>query len=177
MRIAIIGGGASGMMAALSCFGGAEVEIYEQNGEPGKKILASGNGRCNISNISLSSSDYYGENPSFVNRALAHFDFKRFERFCESIGLLLDIRGDGRVYPLSNEAKSVHEIFSYELEKRGVRLLCGHRVETVQKCANGFLLKSAGRRLGRYADSRIFRPSDSGAISDACGASSEGFAP
>ncbi len=144
MRIAIIGGGASGLMAALCCREGVEVDIYEQNDEPGKKILASGNGRCNISNSSLSSSDYFGEHPSFVNRALAEFDFKRFERFCASIGLLLNIRDDGRVYPLSNEAKSVHEIFRSELERRGVRLLCGHRVEEVKKSGKNFLLKSNG---------------------------------
>ncbi len=111
-NIAIIGGGASGLLCAIFCAkSGVKVDIYEQNSKCAKKILVSGNGRCNITNTDLSSNDYFSDNPAFVNDALKEFGFKEFEKFCNSIGLMLDIKDDGRVYPLSNEAKSVAKIF------------------------------------------------------------------
>ena len=111
-NIAIIGGGASGLLCAIFCAkSGVKVDIYEQNSRCAKKILVSGNGRCNITNTDLSSNDYFSDNPAFVNDALKEFGFKEFEKFCNSIGLMLDIKDDGRVYPLSNEAKSVAKIF------------------------------------------------------------------
>jgi len=111
-NIAIIGGGASGLLCAIFCAkSGVKVDIYEQNSKCAKKILVSGNGRCNITNTDLSSNDYFSDNPAFVNDALKEFGFKEFEKFCNSIGLMLDVKDDGRVYPLSNEAKSVAKIF------------------------------------------------------------------
>ena len=111
-NVAIIGGGASGLLCAIFCAkSGVKVDIYEQNSKCAKKILVSGNGRCNITNTDLSSNDYFSDNPAFVNDALKEFGFKEFEKFCNSIGLMLDIKDDGRVYPLSNEAKSVAKIF------------------------------------------------------------------
>ena len=107
-RIAIIGAGASGLMAAITAAkNGTVVDLYEHNDKPAKEILASGNGRCNIINTSFNHNDYSSQNPTFVNFALDTFDFKKFEHFVHSIGLLLDIKADGRCYPLSNEAKSV----------------------------------------------------------------------
>lgn len=111
-KVSIIGAGASGILSAILCAkAGAKVEVYEQNTKIGKKILVSGNGRCNISNRHLSSSDYFSQNPSFVDFALQSFGFDKFEKFCNEIGLLLNIVDDGRAYPLSNEAKSVVKIF------------------------------------------------------------------
>ncbi len=107
-KIAIIGAGASGLMCAIFCAKASlKVEIFEQNEKCAKKILVSGNGRCNISNKNLKSSDYFSDNPSFVTFALNRFGFKDFEKFTTSIGLLLHVKDDGRVYPQSNEAKSV----------------------------------------------------------------------
>ena len=107
-KIAIIGAGASGLMCAIICAKASlKVEIFEQNDKCAKKILVSGNGRCNISNKNLSSNDYFSNNPSFVAFALNSFGFKDFEEFTTSIGLLLNVKEDGRAYPQSNEAKSV----------------------------------------------------------------------
>ena len=75
-EIAIIGGGASGVVAAiLASKNGLKVTLFEKNAQIAKKILASGNGRCNISNTNLSNSCYFGQNPSFVNFALKEFDY------------------------------------------------------------------------------------------------------
>ena len=70
-KIAIIGAGAAGLMAAITASKkGNLVHLYEQNSKVAKKILASGNGRCNISNTHCSSQDYFGLNPSFSSFAL-----------------------------------------------------------------------------------------------------------
>ena len=119
--VGIIGAGASGLFSAiLSAKAGLRVEIYEQNAKPAKKILVSGNGRCNISNTHLSSNDYFSENPSFVSYALESFGFQEFEKFTQELGLLLTTLEDGRAYPLSNEAKSVAKIFEEYARSLGV---------------------------------------------------------
>lgn len=134
------------MTAALAASGrGLKIDLYEQNSEPGRKILASGNGRCNISNISLSSEDYYGEHPSFVKPVLNGFDFKAFERFSFSYGLMLDVREDGRVYPLSNEARSVHEILCSSAKERGVNFQTRTFVESIDRVAGSFIIETSGR--------------------------------
>ena len=98
-----------------------QIDLFDANKSIGKKILASGNGRCNISNSNITSKNYIGENPDFINYALKEFDFKAFEKFCKSIGLLLDIKESGKVYPLSNEAKSVTNLLELALQELDVR--------------------------------------------------------
>lgn len=133
-KIAIIGGGASGLMAALfAARAGADVTIYEHNSGIGKKILASGNGRCNIINTTATFEDYAGEDPHFVTYALKQLNFHYFEKFCNSIGLILDIKEDGRCYPLSNEAKSVLIAFKSAVSESGVKILTESKVTTITK--------------------------------------------
>lgn len=120
-KIAIIGAGASGLLGAIFCAeAGFEVDIYEQNSKPAKKILVSGNGRCNISNQNLHIRNYFSQNPHFAEYALKEFDFTKFQKFCSKIGLLLNVLDDGRAYPLSNEAKSVAKIFEDYAKSLGV---------------------------------------------------------
>lgn len=133
-KIAIIGGGASGLMAALfAARSGANVTIYEHNSSVGKKILASGNGRCNIINTTASSEDYAGNDPQFVTYALKQLNFAYFEKFCHSIGLLLDIKEDGRCYPLSNEAKSVLIALKSAISEAGVKIITESKVTAITK--------------------------------------------
>jgi len=133
-KIAIIGGGASGLLCAIFCAQNSfDVDIYEQNSKCGKKILVSGNGRCNISNTNISTNDFFGDNPLFVKDAISTFGFKEFEKFCLSIGLMLDIKKDGRVYPLSNEAKSVLSIFLSQLKMLGVNILTDTKITDIKQ--------------------------------------------
>ncbi|SFP36197.1 NAD(P)/FAD-dependent oxidoreductase [Hydrogenimonas thermophila] len=147
MHVAIIGGGAAGLMAAITAAkAGVKVDLYEQNSEVGKKILASGNGRCNISNTSLSFNDYFGRHPSFVNFALKQFDFKAFERFCESIGLLLEAKPDGRCYPLSNTAKSVQNSLKCYTLYLGVKIVTQTTVNSVKKVSDKFVVETSDKK-------------------------------
>jgi len=138
-KIAIIGAGASGLLCSIFCAKqGLHVELFEQNNKAGKKILVSGNGRCNISNTSLHVEDYFGDNISFTKDALDSFGFKEFAKFCESIGLVLDIKEDGRVYPLSNEAKSVASLLLNQARTLGVALHVETKITDIKKLINNF---------------------------------------
>jgi len=133
-KIAIIGGGASGLLCAIFCAkGGMKVELFEQNSKCAKKILVSGNGRCNITNKNLSQNDYFSQNPSFTEHALKEFGFSEFERFCSGIGLLLDVKDDGRVYPLSNEAKSVASLLIANAQYLGVNVRTDTKISDIKE--------------------------------------------
>ncbi|WP_345974618.1 NAD(P)/FAD-dependent oxidoreductase [Sulfurimonas sp. HSL3-7] len=142
-KVAIIGGGAAGLMAALTAArAGADVTIYEHNKSVGKKILASGNGRCNIINTTACRDDYFGADPGFSAYALQQMPFKTFEKFCQTIGLLLDIKDDGRCYPLSNEAKSVVLAFQTAVKEAGVKIVSEKRVSGIAKEGKQFIIES-----------------------------------
>lgn len=133
-KIAVIGAGASGLFCAILCAEkGVKVDIFEQNKKCAKKILVSGNGRCNISNRELSSYDYFSEDSSFVEYALKEFGFKEFEKFVNSIGLLLDVKEDGRAYPLSNEAKSVAKLLQDYAETLGISIHTESKITDIKK--------------------------------------------
>ncbi|MHC3994061.1 BaiN/RdsA family NAD(P)/FAD-dependent oxidoreductase [Thiomicrolovo sp. ZZH C-3] len=132
--IAIIGGGAAGLMAAITAAEqGAEVTVYEQNSEPGKKILASGNGRCNIINRATGIDDFEGEHPAFAATALEAMNFSAFERFCKRIGLLLEVKEDGKCYPMSQEARTVQSALIRAAQHRGVRFESNAPVTGIEK--------------------------------------------
>jgi len=143
-KIAVIGGGASGLIAALfAARAGANVTIYEHNSGVGKKILASGNGRCNIINTTATYEDYAGNDPHFVTYALKQMSFHYFEKFCHSIGLVLDIKDDGRCYPLSNEAKSVLIALKSAVSDSGAKILTDSKVTMVTKDDTQFTVQTA----------------------------------
>lgn len=153
MKIAIIGAGASGIVAAITAKRNnknLQIDLFDINKSVGKKILASGNGRCNISNTDLAESNYIGENPSFVNHSLKEFGYKSFEKFCKSIGLLLDIKETNKVYPLSNEAKSVVNLLQSQLNSLDINVICETTVKEVKKENNQFILKSLDKVFKGY---------------------------
>ena len=151
-QIAVIGGGAAGLVAAITAAQtGCNVTLFEQNDRVGKKILASGNGRCNITNTQLHVDDYFGADPAFVAPALEAFGFKRFEKFCVSMGLLLHIKEDGRCYPLSNTAGSVVTALQEKAREYGVTFVCGAPVTEVEKIAAEFHISSNDERFGPYS--------------------------
>lgn len=140
-KIAIIGGGASGLMAGIvAARQGGDVTIYENNPSVGKKILASGNGRCNIINTTADANDYFGTDPQFASYALEQLPFSDFVVFCRSIGLLLDIKEDGRCYPLSNEAKAVLNALTSAAKTAGVTLLTEKKVTTLSGEKGSFIV-------------------------------------
>ena len=153
MKIAIIGAGAAGIIASITAKRinkNIKIDLFDANKGIGKKILASGNGRCNISNSNVTVSNYIGENPDFVSYALKQFSFNDFEKFCKSIGLLLDIKETCKVYPLSNEAKSVVNLLHSTLESLDVNLILGTRILDIKKDNEKFELISEEESFKEY---------------------------
>ncbi len=152
-KIAIIGAGAAGIMVAIIAKRlnkDLEIDIFEINKSIGKKILASGNGRCNISNSNISQSNFIGENPSFTSYALENFTYKDFENFCKSIGLYLDVKEDNKVYPLSNEAKSVTRLLENNCLDLGIKLVLETKIENIEKENEKFTLSSSQKEFKDY---------------------------
>ena len=107
--VAIIGGGAAGLMAAYAASRSGEdrVILYERQARVGRKLLATGNGRCNLTNLNATVSNYHGQNPAFVRPALEALNVRDTLELFGSLGLLT-VEGDGgRMYPLSDSANSV----------------------------------------------------------------------
>ena len=153
MKIAIIGAGAAGIIAAITAKRlnkNLQIDLFDANKGIGKKILASGNGRCNISNNQITSKNYLGENPDFTSFALKEFDFKAFEKFCKSIGLLLDIKPSGKVYPLSNEAKSVTNLLELALQELGVNIYLESMITDIEKIDDKFNITTKENEYKAY---------------------------
>jgi len=141
-HVIIIGGGASGMMAAISARRlGAKVTILERNPRIGKKILATGNGRCNFTNININRSCYFGENPHFVESALANFGVQKTIDFFEQLGIAHKVEELGKVFPMSDQASSILDVLMYELNRLGVNIICEAFVKRVIKHNNNFQIE------------------------------------
>ena len=127
--VIVIGGGAAGMVAAVNA---AErrrnVLLLEKADRPGRKILASGNGRCNLMN----SGDlrYFGD-MQFARTVLSHCSMKELTRFFRGYGLFLTEEGEGRVYPLTNQSASVLSVLKNAMSLNGVTVQLNSRVESV----------------------------------------------
>ena len=136
-KIVIIGGGAAGMTAAVSAAtAGAEVTVLEQNEKPGKKLLASGNGKCNLTNLDLDVSQYQSDVPSLVSSVIARFDVTETLGWFSSLGLRTFDR-NGWVYPRTEQASSVRDLLLWECESRGVRFKNKEEVRALTQESGG----------------------------------------
>jgi len=151
-KIAVLGGGASGIMAAISAARhGADVTLIEKNHRIGKKLLMTGNGRCNFTNINLKAEDY---NSAFVRDALDGFSVTDTVAFFKEIGLVSIEEDGGRLYPASEQASAVLEVLLLELERRKVKIICDFNVDKISKTDTGFeVISKDGGKI--YADKII----------------------
>ncbi len=139
MTIGIIGGGASGMAAALAAADqGCQVVVFERQARVGRKLQATGNGRCNLTNLHAGPRGYHGEQPAFVLPALTRFPVVDTLSWFRSLGLYTVAEESGRVYPYSDQANSVVDVLRFALEKPNVTLKLGFEVDKVKKTEEGF---------------------------------------
>ena len=139
--IAVIGGGASGLAAAISAKRhnkDLKVCIVESLSRVGKKLITTGNGRCNITNKNISLDRYHGEDVSFADFCLSEELNKTFEDFFLSIGVPFTFEED-KAYPASLQASSVVDCLRFECERLGVEVLCDSKVKAIDT-KNGFTL-------------------------------------
>ncbi|NLV17173.1 MAG: NAD(P)/FAD-dependent oxidoreductase [Syntrophomonadaceae bacterium] len=120
----IIGGGASGMMAAMTAARESDnhILLLERQARVGRKLLSSGNGRCNLSNLYADRTSYHGADTDFVLPALKRFGVGETLDFFRGLGLITVTEPDGRVYPLSNHANSVVDVLRFGLQRDNIEL-------------------------------------------------------
>lgn len=150
-NVAVIGGGASGMVAAITAAShGADVTIYERNDRLGKKILATGNGKCNLGNKILSADQYQSDHEELVGYCLERFGVEDTIRFFESLGLMIRDKG-GYLYPYSEQASSVLDVLRMTIERSGIKVLYGAKVDRLERRGNGsFAVSYEGGKQGIY---------------------------
>ena len=142
MNVCVIGGGAAGMLAALTAAeNGHRVLLLERQSRVGRKLLATGNGRCNLSNHHVSPAHYHG-GAGFCDFALSQFDVGETLQYFASLGLLTVSEASGRIYPMSNMAGSVLDVLRYALERPEIDLQTGQTVTAVRKMPEGFSVKT-----------------------------------
>ena len=140
----IIGAGASGLCVAIGLArAGHEVTILEQSNKAAKKILASGNGRCNIGNMDISLQHFHGSDMDFVCRVLDGYGTQSVVELFSSIGLELVEGSDGKLFPMSMQASSVAELMLYEIDRLGVEILYECAVSSAYRDADGFVLETS----------------------------------
>lgn len=152
-NVTIVGGGASGMMAAITAASaGAEVTLIEQNDRVGKKILSTGNGRCNYTNLRQEPSCYHSENPSFPWGIIQQFDVRKTVDFFKQLGIVPKSR-DGYLYPNSDQAASMLDVLRMECRRLHVDIRTDCKCMEIRPVNSGFRLKtksgtiSAGRLI------------------------------
>jgi predicted Rossmann fold flavoprotein len=139
----IIGAGATGLSAAINLArAGAQMTLLEQNNRVGKKILVSGNGRCNISNRNISTEHFHSQDMGFVEGVLSGYDYESVEKFFASLGLPLVEGKEGKMFPLSMQASSVAEMLQYEVKNAGADIVYDCRVTSVERGDEGFVLET-----------------------------------
>ena len=145
----IIGGGAAGMAAAIAAAeAGGRVTLIERQSRVGRKLLATGNGRCNLSNRAAGDgTHYHGEQPGFSRAALARYGVEDTLAWFRALGLITAEEPDGKLYPYSNMAGSVLDVLRFALERPGITVRCGERVTALRRERGGFAVETETDRL------------------------------
>lgn len=149
--ILIIGGGASGLAAALGAAKeapGARITLLEGLDRLGKKILSTGNGRCNLTNRQMNPGHYHSSQPELLSGFLRQMPTERVLRFFSELGLCCATEEMGRVYPYARQASAVLDTLLLALEHTDVEVLCSTKVRQVERQDNGFhVLTQDGRQF------------------------------
>ena len=142
VRVAVIGGGASGCMAAITAAqAGADVHIFEKNEKTGKKLYATGNGRCNLTNLHMDDSCYHTRTADKNGSSLIHSAIERYSpadqiRFFADLGVPVYDR-DGYVYPRTNQAQTVVRALEKRIAALGIRVHTGCPVRKIRRSQQG----------------------------------------
>lgn len=142
-RVVIIGGGASGMMAAIQAARtGAAVTLLEHNEKPGKKILATGNGRCNLTNLVQEPSRYRSSQPDFPWKIITQYPLEDTLTFFSELGIYTKDR-NGWVYPYSDQAAGVAQVLELEARHQKVKIKTTEEVTDILREDGQYLVKTA----------------------------------
>ena len=144
-HILVLGGGAAGLAAALAAAqtakGSARITVLDRNAKVGKKLLATGNGRCNLDNRDISPERYFTSSPKALRRLLDAVNEAAPLAWFEGLGLYPRTDEAGRVYPYSNQAADVLALLEHHLEKYNVRIRCGCTVRALSQSRGGYAVQ------------------------------------
>ena len=142
-KVVIIGGGASGMMAAIQAARtGAAVTLLEHNEKPGKKILATGNGRCNLTNLVQEPSRYRSSQPDFPWKIITQYPLEDTLAFFSELGIYTKDR-NGWVYPYSDQAAGVAQVLELDARHQKVKIKTTEEVTDILREDGQYLVKTA----------------------------------
>ena len=162
-KVAVVGGGAAGMMAAVqAAYAGARVTVYERNDRVGKKILSTGNGKCNFSNEDMRAACYYGSGAGYVDGFYKQFGVAETKTFFRELGMRIKDR-NGYLYPASEQAATVLDVLRYEMERLGIEICAGCRVTGIDGPGN------PGYRLMLETETAAYKKRTYDAVILACG--------
>lgn len=152
MKVLVLGGGPAGMTAALAAArAGAEVLLLEQNERIGKKLLLTGNGKCNYTNLELDVARYDTDGPDFVRELIKRYPPKAIIRFLEELGVPPLSRHGGWIYPHAEQAAAVLNALRAALEREKAAVRTGTRILGIQReKKGGFRIRTEEKPL--YAD-------------------------
>jgi hypothetical protein len=140
-RLVIVGGGSSGMIAAIrAARSGAGVVLLERRERVGSKLLATGNGRCNLTNHDASLARFHGGDRAFIAAVLSRFSVAGTLDFFEELGVACETEGEGRVYPRPRQASAVLDVLRWELERLKVDVRTGYEVRAIGRRGRAFAL-------------------------------------
>ena len=158
-RVAVVGGGAAGLMAAVTAAqAGAKVTVLERCDRVGRKLLATGNGRCNLTNLRARASNYHSIRPAgaaLAGEVLAGLPPPGLLAVFESLGLLWREEDEGRVYPRSGQAAAVLDVLRLACDRLGVETRCGQTVRDLKQTPDGFALSLAGGSASALSAGRV----------------------
>ena len=144
MKVCVIGGGASGLVAAVTAAErGNEVTLCERQARVGRKLMSTGNGRCNLTNMNCSLEHYHGADATFIRPALDAFGPNEAREFFADLGLITVAEPSGRVYPFSDQAGSVLDVLRFRCDAVGVVTRTGAEVRRIRKRADSFEVETA----------------------------------
>ncbi len=141
-RIAIIGAGASGLFSSILLSSkGFDITVFEKSNKVGKKLLATGNGRCNVTNENISLSNFYSNsNIQLIKNNISNFSYSYCKEFFNKMGIEFKIAPSGRAYPLSLTSSTIVDILEYEAQKNGVAIELESEISSVKFINNKFIL-------------------------------------
>ncbi len=145
--VVIIGGGASGLLCAMECYkNGLSVAVLEQSDRIGKKIIASGNGKCNLTNNNLSITKY---NSDFANNIISQYNSKYIEDYFYYLGLVTKPDDEGRVYPYSQSSATVVNVLLNKLQNTDIQIFVNFCVQNIIKQDNFVVVSPFGKIVGK----------------------------
>lgn len=133
-EVAVVGAGPAGIMAAITASGiGRRTAIIDKNDRVGRKLLVTGNGRCNLTNLHPTVDRYHGSTPEFIQSVISRFDQDAVMAFFQDLGLVLKEEENGRIFPRTNQASSVAELLRRKLLANGVDLMLETQVKNIER--------------------------------------------